>query len=230
MNSKLSIIVPCLNEATNIERTLLPLQALRTRGHEIILSDGGSTDTTREKAFQLCDKIISAKKGRANQMNTGAAQASGDILLFLHADTVGPQNIDEIIISALNNTNKCWGRFNIKLSGKHWLFRIIETLMNLRSCITAIATGDQGIFVSRQVFNRLSGFDNIPLMEDIELSQRLKKMCRPCCVTTAHLLTSSRRWEKNGIFKTVILMWSLRLKYFFGTSPAQLARQYNGHK
>jgi len=219
--------VPCLNEVTNIERTLLPLQALRQRGHEIILSDGGSTDNTTAIAALFCDKIISSEKGRAIQMNTGAAHSTGNILLFLHADTIAPENTDELIINALINKHKHWGRFNIKLSGKHWLFRAIETLMNLRSCFSGIATGDQGIFLSRHAFNELSGFKNIPLMEDIELSKRLKKISRPACITNSHLITSSRRWEQNGILKTIFLMWSLRLQYFFGTPPFQLAQQYN---
>ena len=227
MNNKLSIIVPCLNEVTNIERTLLPLQALRQRGHEIILSDGGSTDNTTAIAALFCDKVIASEKGRAIQMNTGAAHSNGDILLFLHADTLAPDNIDELIISALNNRHKYWGRFNVKLSGKHWLFRAIETLMNLRSCFSGIATGDQGIFLTRHAFNELSGFKNMPLMEDIELSKRLKKLSRPACITNSRLITSSRRWEQNGILKTIFLMWSLRLKYFFGTPPVQLAQQYN---
>jgi len=227
VNNKLSIIVPCLNEVTNIERTLLPLQALRQRGHEIILSDGGSTDNTTAIAALFCDKVITSEKGRAMQMNTGAAHSTGNILLFLHADTLAPENIDELIIRALHNRHKHWGRFNIKLSGKHWLFRAIETLMNLRSCLSGIATGDQGIFLTRHAFNDLSGFKNMPLMEDIELSKRLKKISRPACITNALLITSSRRWEQNGILKTIFLMWSLRLKYFLGASPVQLAQQYN---
>ena len=229
MDNKLSIIVPCLNEVTHIERTLLPLQALRQRGHEVIVSDGGSTDNTSAIAALLCDKVISSKKGRGIQINTGADHANGNILLFLHADTIAPDNLDELIIDTLNTEKKYWGRFNIKLSGKHWLFRIIEALINLRSCLSGIATGDQGIFLSRQLFNELSGFKNIPLMEDIELSTRLKKTSRPACIKQSHLITSSRRWEQNGIFKTIFLMWRLRLKYFFGTSPIQLAQQYNNN-
>ena len=229
MNNKLSIIVPCLNEVANIERTLLPLQGLRQRGHEVILSDGGSTDNTTAMAALLCDKVISSEKGRATQMNTGAAHASGDLLLFLHADTVAPENLDEVIFTALNNSQKCWGRFNVKLSGSHWLFRIIAILMNLRSCLSGIATGDQGIFLTRHAFNKLSGFSDIPLMEDIELSKRLKKLSRPACIAQPCLITSSRRWEKNGILKTVLLMWSLRLKYFFGTPATDLAQQYLGN-
>jgi len=219
--------VPCLNEVANIERTLLPLQALRQRGHEVILSDGGSKDNTTAIAALLCDKVISSEKGRAIQMNTGAAHANGNILLFLHADTIAPEYLDDLVINALNSKHKYWGRFNVKLSGKHCLFRVIETLMNLRSCFSGIATGDQGIFLRQHTFNELSGFKNIPLMEDIELSSRLKKVSRPACITKSHLITSSRRWEEHGILKTILLMWKLRLKYFIGTPPIQLAQQYN---
>jgi len=221
-SNKVSIIIPCLNEENSIHATLLALQSLRHRGHEVILGDAGSTDNTSDIASTLCDKIIPCGKGRALQMNTAAEFASGDILCFLHADTIAPENLDSLIIDALANNKNVWGRFNIKHSGKHWSFRLIESLINIRSCITGIASGDQGIFISRRVFNKLHGFKLIPLMEDIELSQRLKNKSRPVCVSKSQLITSSRRWEKHGIARTVILMWSLRLKYFLGTPTTQL--------
>jgi len=230
MNSnKVAIIIPCLNEENSIHATLLALQSLRHRGHEVILGDAGSTDNTSDIASTLCDKIIPCGKGRALQMNTAAEFASGDILCFLHADTIAPENLDSLIIDALANNKNVWGRFNIKLSGKHWSFRLIESLINIRSCITGIASGDQGIFISRRVFNKLHGFKLIPLMEDIELSQRLKNKSRPVCVSKSQLITSSRRWEKHGIARTVILMWSLRLKYFLGTPTTQLEKLYRQH-
>ena len=228
-SNKVSIIIPCLNEENSIHATLLALQNLRQRGHEVILGDAGSTDNTSDIASTLCDKIIPCGKGRALQMNTAAEFSSGDILCFLHADTIAPENLDSLIIDALANNKNVWGRFNIKLSGKHWAFRLIESLINIRSCITGIASGDQGIFVSRRVFNKLHGFKLIPLMEDIELSQRLKNKSRPVCVSKSQLTTSSRRWEKHGIARTVILMWSLRLKYFLGTPTTQLEKLYRQH-
>ena len=228
-SNKVSIIIPCLNEENSIHATLLALQSLRHRGHEVILGDAGSTDNTSDIASTLCDKIIPCGKGRALQMNTAAEFASGDILCFLHADTIAPENLDSLIIDALANNKNVWGRFNIKLSGKHWSFRLIESLINIRSCITGIASGDQGIFISRRVFNKLHGFKLIPLMEDIELSQRLKNKSRPVCVSKSQLITSSRRWEKHGIARTVILMWSLRIKYFLGNPTTQLEKLYWQH-
>jgi len=229
MNNRISIIIPCLNEEENIHSTLLPLQKLRQRGHEIILADGGSTDNTANIAAGLCDKFIISAKGRALQMNSAAAVSSGDILCFLHADTLAPEDLDTLITDALCNNKKIWGRFNIKLSGKQWQFRIIETLINVRSCISGIASGDQGIFVFRTVFNKINGFKNMPLMEDIELSKRLKEKSRPACISKNHLITSSRRWEKHGITRTVLLMWKLRLKYFLGTPAKQLEKLYRRH-
>ena len=223
---KISIVIPTLNEAKDIQKTLALLQPLRERGHEIIISDGGSTDNTTKLAASLADKIISSAKSRASQMNTGAKKASGDILWFLHADTFIPENSDIIIRNHLQNSNKVWGRFNIRLSGQHFLFRIIERMVNLRSKLTGIATGDQGIFIRQEYFKKLNGFSEIPLMEDIEISTRLKSFSSPICLTQK-LITSSRRWEKHGILKTVFLMWQLRLAYFMGTSANKLARKYH---
>lgn len=229
MSCKISIIIPCLNEAANIVTTLHALQSLRERGHEIILSDASSTDDTISLASPLCDKVISSKAGRALQMNAGAQHANGDILCFIHADTLCPENLDRIIIHELKTSNYLWGRFNIKLNGKKFAFRLIESLINIRSRITGIASGDQGIFIYRHVFNRLSGFSPIPLMEDIELSKRLKKLSKPVCIKNYALITSSRRWEKHGIIATILLMWTLRLKYFSGVSPEKLATRYTQH-
>ncbi len=227
---KLSIIIPSLNEATRISRTLNTLQTLRKNGHEIILSDGGSTDDTIKRAENKVDICINSHPGRAAQMNAGARCASGDILCFLHADTLPPKNIDAIIIQALSQSSKQWGRFDVRLTGKQISFRVIERLMNLRSCISSIATGDQGIFVYRHIFIQLSGFADIPLMEDIELSKRLRKISSALCIHKNPLITSSRRWEENGIISTVLLMWQLRLRYFLGTPESVLARAYKSRK
>lgn len=226
---KLSFIIPCLNEAENIVETLLPLQSLRQRGHEIILSDGGSNDNTIQLSQNLIDHCIHSAAGRSTQMNNGAKAASGDILCFLHADTIASEFIDEQILSSLHGAKNIWGFFNIKLSGYSWQFRIIEWLINKRSCLSHVATGDQGIFVSRDSFNKLSGFLDIPLMEDIELSKRLRKISKPLCIKNQPLITSSRRWQKHGIMRSVLLMWQLRLRYFLGTPAATLARAYQTH-
>jgi len=223
---KLSIIIPCLNEADNITATLNNLQAVRKRGHEIILSDGGSTDATVTLATPLVDQHLKSAKGRAIQMNGAAKIATGDVLCFLHGDTIAPDNIDLLITEALSGSNKIWGRFNVRLCNSKWQYRIIEKLMNIRSCISGVATGDQGIFVCRNIFDKLSGYADIPLMEDIEISKRLCKISRPVCIKSAQMNTSSRRWEKNGIFKTILLMWSLRLRYFLGSPASTLAKRY----
>ncbi|VAW66816.1 Glycosyl transferase, family 2 [hydrothermal vent metagenome] len=226
---KLSIIIPSLNEAAHISSTLNRLQKMRNNGHEIILSDGGSTDNTIKLAENKVDICINKYRGRAAQMNAGAQCASGDVLCFLHADTLAPENIDHIIIQSLNSCAKLWGRFDVTLSGQQISFRIIERLMNIRSCISNIATGDQGIFVYRHIFNKLCGFAEIPLMEDIEFSKRLRKISSVQCIHNNKLITSSRRWEKNGIIATTLLMWQLRLRYFLGTPSSTLARTYKNN-
>ena len=162
-------------------------------------------------------------------MNAGAEQAEGDVYLFLHSDTLVPEHIDQLIEQQLTGTQRNWGRFNISLSGRHPLFRLIETMMNLRSCITGVATGDQGIFIRSDAFKQLKGYQEIPLMEDIDISKRLlQSQGRPACIKT-RLITSSRRWEQNGIIKTILLMWRLRLAYFLGAHPNSLAKYYSNH-
>ncbi|MFC1748656.1 TIGR04283 family arsenosugar biosynthesis glycosyltransferase [Pseudomonadota bacterium] len=220
---KISIIIPTFNEVDNIEETLLPLQAWRQQGHEIILADGGSHDETIALAEPLVDQVVNSPKGRANQMNCGAKNTNGDVLLFLHADTRLPHNSPRLIRHALQQ--KQWGRFDVALTGQHRMFRVIEFMMNQRSRLTGIATGDQAIFVTRALFEKINGFAKIPLMEDIEFSKRLKKNGQPACVHNK-LTTSSRRWEEYGIFKTILLMWRLRLAYFFGAKPEQLKKSY----
>jgi len=220
-----SVIVPALNEAATIAATLAPLQAARTAGHEIIVVDGGSTDATVDRARALADRVIASPPGRARQMNAGAGIATGDVLWFLHADTLAPADAIDGIGDALADGRRCWGRFDVRLSGNHWPFRLIERAMNLRSCLTRIATGDQGIFVTREAFAAVGSYADIPLMEDIALSKRLRKHTPPACLKS-RLVTSSRRWERNGILRTVLLMWRLRLAYFLGAAPDALAERY----
>lgn len=224
----ISIIIPALNEAANLEATLLPLQSWREAGHELILIDGGSSDGTPTIALPLVDTLLDGAPGRARQMNLGSQAASGGILLFLHADTTLPPGAEGLLLHALESQHR-WGRFDVRLSGRHWLFRVVERMMNWRSCLSGIATGDQGIFVERELFEQVGRFPELPLMEDIALSKRLKRAGRPACIHTP-LVTSSRRWEQHGIVRTIILMWRLRLAYFLGVPAQQLAPRYrNGN-
>lgn len=221
---RVSVIVPALNEAGHIRQTLSDLAPVREQGHEVIVVDGGSTDATVSEAGDLADKIIEATRGRASQMNAGAGAARGELLWFLHADTRVPPQAAGALVSAIE-AGALWGRFDVRLSGKQRLLRIVERSMNWRSCLTGIATGDQGIFVTRGAFQQVGRYPEIPLMEDIALSKALRRIARPACVGV-RLVTSSRRWEEEGVLRTVVLMWRLRLAYATGTSPAQLVRRY----
>lgn len=222
----ISIIIPALNEADAITETLTALQPMRKHGHKVILVDGGSHDDTIAIANPLVDRVLHSAPGRAVQMNAGAAAARGDLLWFIHADTHIPPDTDNALANALYDSDKEWGHFDIRLSGDAVALRIIEQMMNWRSRLSGIATGDQGIFIRRDAFERCSGFADIPLMEDIDISRRLKRSAgRPLCLPHK-LITSSRRWENRGIWRTVILMWRLRLAYWLGAAPADLERQY----
>jgi rSAM/selenodomain-associated transferase 2 len=223
--SRISIILPVLNEETQIACCLQVLQPLRGPGCELIVVDGGSNDRTVVLAKSLVDQLFVSPKGRALQMNAGARHASGEILWFLHADSTPPDDATKWIRVALANPDHHWGRFDVSLSGRHPLLRLVETLMNLRSRLTGIATGDQGIFVRREWFERVDGFPAIFLMEDIALSRRLRRHGWPVRLRQ-RLQTSSRRWERDGILRTILLMWRLRLAYFFGADPAWLAQIY----
>jgi rSAM/selenodomain-associated transferase 2 len=226
MLHRLSIIVPVLNEAALLPDMLARLQPLRERGHEVIVVDGGSADGSPAVAQPMTDVLVRTGAGRARQMNAGARAASGDIYWFLHADSRIAKHADHLILAALEDAPYgAWGRFDVSLTGRGWPMRVIETGMNLRSRLTGIATGDQGIFIRRESFEMLHGFADIELMEDIDISRRLKRLSRPVCLAT-RLLTSSRRWERDGVLSTVLLMWHLRLAYFLGCSPARLAARY----
>ena len=225
-NSRLSIIIPALNEEGRIQSTLEPLQGLRLKGHEIIVVDGGSHDTTISRCAPLADQVLQSPPGRATQMQAGAAASSGDILWFLHADSSVPGQADRHISESLADANADWGRFDISLDDGHLLLRCVAWFMNQRTQLTGIATGDQGIFIRRSLFDEIGGFPDVPLMEDIRISRSLKKHGRPCRVK-ARLGTSSRRWKTHGITRTILTMWSLRLAHFAGVSPERLARYYS---
>jgi rSAM/selenodomain-associated transferase 2 len=218
-----SIIIPALNEAESLSTLLPELQAMPGSA-QLIVADGGSLDQTRSVAATSGVMLVESARGRALQMNAGAAQAGGDILLFLHADTLLPDNAIELVEQAVC-AGAHWGRFDLRLSGKHWLLRIVERMINWRSCLSGIATGDQAIFLRRDLFQQLGGYAEIPLMEDVELSKRLKRLARPICIRQP-LTTSSRRWERYGIVRTILLMWRLRLAYALGTTPELLAQRY----
>ncbi|HYE35072.1 TIGR04283 family arsenosugar biosynthesis glycosyltransferase [Methylocaldum sp.] len=224
MKIRLSIIIPVLNEASVITEALTRLQPLRNQGTEVVVVDGGSTDGSQNLALELASRFVRTSKGRAEQMNAGAKIATGDYLLFLHIDTQLPENAD-LALAKVFEAGAEWGRFDVRLSGNQPLLRMVETLMNRRSRLTGIATGDQAIFVRRDAFERIGGFSEMPLMEDIALSKQLKHIARPVCLRE-RVITSSRRWERNGILRTILLMWRLRLLYFLGTDPARLATLY----
>jgi rSAM/selenodomain-associated transferase 2 len=217
---RLSIVVPALNEAPRIGEALRALAPLRARGHEVIVVDGGSEDGTAELARGACDVVLTAPRGRAAQMNAGARAARGDALLFLHADTRLPANADELVTKALKD--RLWGRFDVAIEGRHPLLPVVARAMSLRSRLSGIATGDQAIFVRRDAF---PGFPEIPLMEDVALSQAMKRAGSPACLA-ARVVTSGRRWDERGLVRTVLLMWRLRLEYALGADPARLAARY----
>ncbi|OPX56527.1 transferase 2, rSAM/selenodomain-associated [Oceanospirillum multiglobuliferum] len=220
----ISIIVPVLNEAEGLALHLQALQAFRVEGHELIVVDGGSTDQSVHIAQPLCDKLLHSPKGRALQMNAGAEHAEGHLLLFHHCDSTLPPDALSLL-APIANAQPCWGRFDVQLDERKGLLALVGHMMNLRSRLTGIATGDQSIFVSRQLWRQIGGIPIQPLMEDIELSTRLKKLQKPICFH-AKVTTSARRWQKNGTIKTILFMWQLRLRYFFGDSPEHLVRLY----
>lgn len=223
IQKKFSIIIPTLNEQQDIKTCLRALQKLRLQA-EIIIADGGSQDDTVTIAAEWVDQVIQTKKGRGKQMNTAAKCATGEILIFLHADTFLPNHALILIEQALSN-DKQWGYFNISLIGTSLILKIIAQMMNWRSCLTGIATGDQTIFVRRALFEKIGGYAEIALMEDIALSRTLKTQGIPVCLK-AMVKSSGRRWQQFGVFKTIWLMWNLRIRYWLGESPDKLAVRY----
>ena len=222
--TRLSIVMPVLNEAAGISAALQALAPLRARGHELIVVDGGSHDGTPGLAAGAADRVLVSPAGRARQMNKGAALARGDVLVFLHADTTLPAQAEALIAQALAGGAR-WGRFDVRITGERWMLRVIAVLMNLRSRLSGIATGDQAIFVERRLYETLGGYADQPLMEDIELCRRLRAVAPPACLHE-RVLTSGRRWQQRGLWRTVWLMWRLRWRYWRGDAPEQLAQLY----
>ena len=224
---RLTIVVPVLDEAAAVATTMAALQPLRAQGHEVIVVDGGSRDGTFEIARPLADRALVAPRGRATQMNAGARAATGDVLVFLHADTLLPAGATAAVaVAGAVAGGARWGRFDVTITGRPRILRVVAAMMNLRSRLTGIATGDQAIFVERALFEAAGGFAEIPLMEDIALSKALKRRSgRPACLRE-RVTTSGRRWETHGPWRTIVTMWRLRLSYALGADPARLARRY----
>jgi rSAM/selenodomain-associated transferase 2 len=228
-NLALTIIIPAFNESALLTRTLSNLQAIRERGVRVIVVDGGSADDSAACASPLADLVVTANKGRATQQNAGAAIATSEVLLFLHADTMLPPDVDTLITNALSVGNHVWGRFDIAFDVNTPMLRVVAWMMNARSRLTGIATGDQAIFVWRDAFNTVGQFAAICLMEDIVLSKKLKALSPPACLR-ARVTTSSRRWREQGVWQTIVLMWWLRFAYMIGVSPLRLAQWYQSPK
>lgn len=234
--ASVSVVVPMLDEAAALPALLSHLRRLQADGCEVLLVDGGSHDGSAAMAQAAGFNVLEAARGRARQMNAGARVATGELLLFLHADTRLPEGAVQQVMQALaahpdaqaappHGRAPVWGRFDVRITGQSPWLRVVARMMNLRSRLTGIATGDQAIFVQRAAFEACGGFPEQPLMEDIELSRRLKRLSRPACLR-ARATTSGRRWESRGVWRTIVLMWRLRLAYWLGASAESIAKAY----
>ncbi len=222
---RLSIIVPVLNEEKELPGLLTSLDPFLGRGVEVILVDGGSSDGSVAIAERFGLTVVRSSSGRARQMNAGAVLATGHVLLFLHADTRLPLDADSAVAAAIGDSRIAWGRFNVRISGRSTGLKLVGGMMNWRSCLTGIATGDQAIFVTRSAFDHVGGFPDQPLMEDVEISTRLRRLAPPVCLRS-RVITSGRRWETRGVWSTVWLMWRLRFAYWRGVPTSVLADLY----
>ena len=225
MAKTLSIIIPALNEAHRIESTLTSLAPARERGAQVVVVDGGSEDATVSIALRWADVVRRAPRGRASQLNAGAEGATGEILWFLHADSLPPAHGDIALVDAIGERAMAWGRFDVKIESGRRSLGIVAAMMNLRSRATGIATGDQGLFATRALFEYAGGFAPQGLMEDIEFCRAARRIALPINLR-ARIITSGRRWEQYGVARTVLLMWALRLAYFLGADPDSLAARY----
>ncbi len=221
---RISVVSPVLNEEKNIGAMLESLLPLKP--DELIVVDGGSDDRTREICRQLGIEVLSSPRGRAKQMNYGAEKASGDVLMFLHADTKLPLTAFSDIREALEDTRCVAGRFDVRLEGNHWALGLVGRLISLRSRLSKISTGDQGIFIRRDVFQKIGGFPDIPIMEDVALCRSLKRVGNIACLRS-RVITSARRWESCGVWRTILRMWTLKALYLLGVSPHRLKQFYS---
>ena len=222
---RISIVMPVLDEAQRIGAALDALAEPRRRGHEVIVVDGGSRDASMRIARAKADSVIAAPRGRASQMNAGARAASGEVLLFLHADTLLPGDAERAVLAGLDASGRAWGRFDVRIDGASAWLAVVAWGMNLRSRATGIATGDQAMFMRREAYASAGGFPDIALMEDVAMSARLKRLSPPLCLRET-VVTSGRRWDEQGALRTIARMWWLRLRYFLGAEPSSLARSY----
>lgn len=237
---KLSIVIPLLNEADNLPKLMGHLAHLNPAPYQVILVDGGSTDNSVAIAKELIEslidsspsvisgqvidwQIIESAAGRALQMNAGAELATGDVLLFLHADTQLPNHAIADITSAVRQA--AWGRFDVRLDSSAWMLKVVSQMINWRSRFSGIATGDQAIFIKKPLFEQLGGYPQQPLMEDIELCKRLKAIGKPACLRSK-VITSARRWQQYGTWRTIGLMWHLRFDYWRGVSADNIKQRY----
>lgn len=225
MSDKISIIVPVLDAASTLEATLGKLQQLRQNGHEVVVVDGGSRDSTVSIARKYADRVLMSGPGRALQMNVGADSSAHPILLFLHADTHLPPDTDKLVHAALHSQGSVWGRFDIRFSGDRKIFRVLERCINFKTALSGIATGDQAIFVLRRFFEKVGYYDGLPLLEDVALSRKLRRHGWPQRITMP-VITSSRIWETDGVMRTILLRWRIRTAYFFGVHPDVLVERY----
>jgi rSAM/selenodomain-associated transferase 2 len=224
LRNAMAIVVPVRNEQANLPAAWEHLAPFIRQGVQVILVDGGSTDGTVALAQSLGFAVIQSATGRARQMNTGAEHATGDTLLFLHIDTQLPSGWLSVVQSRLHST-ACWGRFDVRITGQSHMLKVVALMMNWRSRVTGIATGDQALFMTRAAFSTVGGFPDQPLMEDIEMSKRLLRLSRPACIADK-VTTSGRRWESRGVWRTIFLMWRLRFAYWRGHSASELAKAY----
>ncbi len=226
MSMRLSIVIPVRNEEERLPLLLANLQCLRTCGAEIIVVDGGSCDATLARAQGLADQLLTSEPGRARQLNAGAAAARGELLVFLHADTRVSQGAAQAL-AQLAEEGVHWGFFRVRLGGRSRLLPLIARCMWWRSRLTGIATGDQGLFVTRELFAAVGGYPAQALMEDIEICRRLGAIIAGRALDI-ELQSSGRRWDRDGALRTIALMWWLRLRYFLGASPTVLHHRYYG--
>ncbi len=221
----LSIIVPVLNQSRTMIDTMSALKPFRQRGAEIIVVDGGSDDDTAVLAHPFADRVVKGPRGRAAQMNEGAKVASGFIFLFLPTDTTLPADADTQVMIGRARDTSVWGRFDMRLTGRHPLLPIVARLLNRRSRSSGIASCEQAIFVQRETFFRIGGFTDIPVMEDVEISKRLRAISPPICVTS-RVTVPAKRFDRDGLWTTLRTMWIMRLRYRMGMKPEEILKRY----
>lgn len=222
--ASIAVIVPVLNEAAGLAAIMEQARQLTIEGAQLVWVDGGSTDGTAQLLQAGGFQVVASQPGRALQMNTGAAWVTSDRLLFLHADTTLPLSALSEVQRALSG-RFVWGRFDVRIQGRSRWLPVVAFMMNVRSRCTGIATGDQALFMTRAAFDAVGGFPAQALMEDIDMSRKLKRLSAPACLRSK-ATTSGRRWDTRGAWRTILLMWKLRWAYWRGAAPDDIARAY----